>query len=99
VDHVVLYSAPDEAQRRSLLEHFSSDLTFAFTAQLGAELTDGLTPAQIKEAIKQAAVSSLGRGQPEAWDRLLREEEFRESVTAVRCSALARVKRPIGVRP
>ncbi|MBI2943686.1 MAG: ATP-binding protein [Candidatus Wallbacteria bacterium] len=98
VDHILVYDAPDAVHRRVLLGRFLGSLLPELPVEALVPLTDGLTPAQLKEVVKRAAVASMRRYPPHTWSRSLHAEDLRHSVDSVRTSPLARTRRTIGLR-
>ncbi|MBI3893303.1 MAG: ATP-binding protein [Candidatus Wallbacteria bacterium] len=97
VDHIVVYDPPEAGHRRVLLEQFLASLNSQMPLDTLVAQTDGLTPAQLKEIVKRAAVASMRRDPENAWTRELRAEDLRRSVETVRVSPLARTRKTIGL--
>lgn len=97
VDHIVLYGPPATEHRRVLLGRFLGSLELEIPLDNLVEMTDGMTPAQLKEVIKRASVASLRRSGDAQWSRRLWAQDVTKAVASVRTSPLSKARRPIGL--
>lgn len=100
IDHVVFYEAPGPEHRRVLLSAMTGRMPLEVSVDSMVRLTDGLTPAQIREVTKKAAVRALGRrgGAGAGW--AVTEDDVRHAVEWLSASSLSkRSRREVGIRP
>jgi ATP-dependent 26S proteasome regulatory subunit len=99
IDQILMFEPPGREHRRVLLARLTEKLSREAALDRLVELTDGLTPAQIKELVKRAAVASLRRSGTAAWERAVTEADFDRSFQGLSSGPIARSHRPIGLRP
>jgi SpoVK/Ycf46/Vps4 family AAA+-type ATPase len=100
IDQVIFFEVPGPVQRLRLLKRFLEKMEVAAEMQAISDLMPSLTPAEMSEIVKKAAVLATRRGSPEKPLPPLILQDFREALALQReGSRDHKARKPVGLRP
>lgn len=97
VDHVVFFREPTADLRRELLRYFLRGLSLEGDLDRLVEQTRSLSPAQLKEVVKRAAVASLRREGEARWSARVVDADIARALHGIASNGRIGGKRPIGL--
>lgn len=82
VDQIIQVPLPDREERQRLLEHFTRQVVVEGEIDRVLRVTEGATPAMLKEIVKRAVVSVLSRGPEQGFIPTASSKDGQISVSA-----------------